>query len=151
MKNFQLLQALFTIHADNFRMLHWKACGENFDRAHAIAADYYEMLGNDIDDIVEVMMRVDIKPLTTPQCYEAKKDIELDMFEADPDEDYELEDVIKHTDSILENLLRGIGEVLMQKEYQEDGDMVGIRSYLEGLYDKYDKQANYLNKRRMKK
>lgn len=38
----------------------------------------------------------------------------------------------------------------MQKEYQEDGDMVGIRSFLEGLYDKYDKQANYLNKRRMK-
>lgn len=148
MKSFQLLQALFTIHSNNFRMLHWKSCGEGFDRAHKIAGDYYDMVGADIDDIAEVMMRVDITPLTCEQCYDAKTDIDMHILDVSNDDDYDKEDVIKKSDKMLHDLLKGIGETL--KDYQDD-DMVGIRSYLEGLYDKYDKEANYLNKRRMKR
>ena len=148
MKSIQFLQALFTIHSNNFRMLHWKACGENFDSAHSIAGDYYDMVGADIDDIAEVMLRDDINPLTLEECLDAKHDMNISILDVKGDADYTKSEIIRFSGRILSDILNGILETL--EEYQDDRH-VGIKSYLEGLYDKYDKEANYLNKRRMKR
>lgn len=146
MKSIQFLQALFTIYSNNFRMLHWKACGENFDSGHAIAEDYYNKLGDDIDDIAEVMMRENEIPLTLEECLDAKHDMNISLVDVRSDKNYTKTEIIHFTARMLNDVLNGIQETL--EDYQE-ASQVGIRSYFEGLYDKYDKEANYLNKRRM--
>lgn len=146
MKNIQFLQALFTIYSSNFRMLHWKACGENFDSGHAIAGDYYDKIGDDIDDIAEVMMRENIIPLTLEECIDAKHEMQMSLVDIRSDKNYSKTEIIHFAGRMLQDILKGIEETL--EDYQ-GSSQVGIRSYFEGLYDKYDKEANYLNKRRM--
>lgn len=145
MENIQQLQVVFTIEADNFRMLHWKSAGRGFDRAHKISGDYYDMIGADIDGIAEIMLRDGINPLTLAECVAAVDDV--DGVRVSPDTDYNVDAVINYADEILKVIVKSIGKIL--EDYQ-DTESIGIKSYFEGLYDKYDKEWRYLNARRMR-
>ena len=145
MENIQLLQAMLTVHADNFRMLHWKACGKNFDSAHKIAGDYYEMLSGDIDDVAEVMLRDDILPLNMLKCAQLVLNHGTNVQGITSSNDYDKEDIIEYSDKILGEIVNTIKITL--EDYQVEHS-VGCKAYLEGLYDKYDKEWRYLNKRR---
>lgn len=144
MSTIQLLQALLTVHADNFHMLHWKACGKNFDSTHKIAGDYYEMLTDDVDDVAEIMLRYDINPLNILQCVKVVAQHGSNVSVKSTD-DYDKSDIVECSDEILKEIIDTIKLTL--EDYQGTED-IGVKSYLEGLFDKYDKECRYLNKRR---
>ena len=146
MQSIQKLQAILTVHADNFRILHWKSCGENFECAHQISGNYYDMLSDDVDDIAEIMLRYDINPLNIFQCIKLSINSGTNVS-VSASEDYDIKAVTEKTSLIFTEILKIIREVL---EEAQDPSSIGVKAYLESLYDKYDKELRYLNKRRMK-
>lgn len=145
MKSLQKLQALLTTHADNFRILHWKACGHNFDSAHKIAENYYEMLSNDIDDVAEIMIRYDINPLNMISCVKLSLEYNTIKDTVKPSNNYDKYDIVEISDSILEELCSIIKDTI--QDFQDE-DSIGVKSYLESLFEKYDKEYRYINRRR---
>ena len=146
MENLLKLQAILTVHADNFRILHWKACGKNFDSAHKIAGDYYDMVSDDVDNIAEILLRYDVNPLNIFNCIKVAVKSGTNVS-IPPQNDYTKEEVIKYSGLILTEILNVIAEAL---EEAQNPVSVGVKAYLESLYDKYDKESRYLNKRRSK-
>lgn len=48
-----LYMAMLTIYENNFRVLHWKIAGQGFHYAHKRFGEYYETLGDYLDETAE--------------------------------------------------------------------------------------------------
>lgn len=142
------LLAVFMLHENNCRCLHWLSCGKAFDRAHQIAEDLRSLISDDIDTIAEMSLRIDDSGVANlPETIGILKESDENHIIVDSNKCYEKKDVEKLTGVILEDILNTI-EIVYKDSSMEDIRNVGIKSALESLYDKYDKEYRYLSKRR---
>lgn len=143
------LFVLLTIHQSNLRMLHWKACGKDFDTMHNVVTNqYYEKYTKIIDDVAEILMRQSINPMSILHCVVLTKELNIEVF--DHKKLYDRKDIIKCCDLILTETCDAIENVLASEEMKLPKN-VGIKSFYESLYDSFDKESRFLNKRRYEK
>lgn len=138
------------IHKSDFQMLHWKTIGDGFDRFHTnITSGYYEKLDKDIDDVAEVLLRQGVNP---PNYFEVVMVLNEDgekVKSISSKKDYRKTEIISYTDMILKKILNQIIKCLDSDEIKNVKENVGIKSYYEALYNDYDKEYRFLNKRRL--
>lgn len=147
--NMKELLAVLIIERSNFQILHWKVKGQGFDRVHArVTNDYYETISTDIDDIAELGMRLNINPVNYLDTYRVAKAACPDIEILDAEKFYSGDEVFSKIDTILSTILDCTKKVLQESEIQYIIENVGIKSFLEGFYDKYDKEYRFLNNRR---
>lgn len=145
---FKVLLSGMILYRHNFRVLHWNAKGEKFDRIHQLADEYSEMLHGDIDTVAEMLMRLSQDPPSYDEVVEIlRNDTDIDFKIIDGKAFYDYEEFSKLSNSMLNDILVSISNVLGTEEIAEFNN-VGIKAELEGLYNKYDLQYRYLNKRR---
>lgn len=140
--------AIFILHENNMRCLHWNCVGHNFMTAHGVAEEYTEHICSDIDKLAEFNDILGNSP-NQVNLIEAAKIIEESdkkLFLVDPSKYYSADDVYKCVTIILSDLKSVIEELLDEI----DGDNVaGIHSELETMHHYYHFQRDYLNKHRL--
>ncbi len=141
---------MLIVQRSNFQTLHWKIKGDDFDNMHAnVTNGYYETVSDDIDDVAEILLRRSENPVNViTACRmvidKAGKDV---LYSTE--NDYTRNEVIEYCAKSLSLILTEIEESLESDEIKSNIKNVGIKSYLEALYDKYDKELYFLNRRRM--
>ena len=140
--------AIFILHENNMRCLHWNCVGHDFMTAHGVAEEYTEHICSDIDKLAEFNDILGNSP-NQVNLIEAAKIIEESdkkLFLVDPSKYYSADDVYKCMTIILSDLKSVIEELLDEI----DGDNVaGIHSELETMHHYYHFQRDYLNKHRI--
>ena len=133
----------------NFQMLHWKSIGDEFDKFHTdVTASYYEKLDKDIDDVAEILMRQGVNPLNYFEvAVQLGKSGEKGKV-LDSSQNYTKEQIIHCTDVLLRDIMEQILICLDSDEIKNVRENVGIKSYYESLYNEYDKECRFLNRRR---
>lgn len=142
------LLAIFIIYGHNFKVLHWQANGQRFDRVHKLANEYYDYLADDADDIAEMAARVGQNSLGYIEAVETLKNLDGKFVVVESDKLYNFSQFVDITNAMLDGILKSIAAV-HDTEEMSDIKNIGIRSELEGIYNKYDLQMRYLNKRRL--
>lgn len=64
----ELYMALLTVYENNFRGLHWKLSGHNFNNNHTRFGDYYEQLGTYLDETAEQMIIQGKTPISSSRA-----------------------------------------------------------------------------------
>lgn len=141
----KVLLGVLAVYRSNFHVLHWLGKGEKFHTLHEKAAEYYEKLLNDMDDVAEIVIRLGGRPLNYVESYSIIKQYPNDFVLLDTDRDYSMSDFIEATDAMLSDILELIEKVLENQQVQST---IGVKSYFENLHNEYDKEFRYLNKRR---
>lgn len=140
--------AIFILHENNMRCLHWNCVGHNFMAAHGIAEEYTEHICSDIDKLAEFNDILGNSP-NQVNLIEAAKIIEESdkkLFLVDPSKYYSADDVYKCVTIILSDLKSVIEELL---DEIDGDDVAGIHSELETMHHYYHFQRDYLNKHRL--
>lgn len=140
--------AIFILHENNMRCLHWNCVGHNFMTAHGVAEEYTEHICSDIDKLAEFNDILGNSP-NQVNLIEAAKIIEESdkkLFLVDPSKYYSADDVYKCMTIILSDLKSVIEELL---DEIDGDDVAGIHSELETMHHYYHFQRDYLNKHRL--
>ena len=140
--------AIFILHENNMRCLHWNCVGHNFMTAHGIAEEYTDHICSDIDTLAEFNDILGNSP-NQVNLIEAAKIIEESdkkLFLVDPSKYYSADDVYKCMTIILSDLKSVIEELL---DEIDDDSVAGIHSELETMHHYYHFQRDYLNKHRL--
>ena len=140
--------AIFILHENNMRCLHWNCVGHNFMTAHGVAEEYTEHICSDIDKLAEFNDILGNSP-NQVNLIEAAKIIEESdkkLFLVDPSKYYSADDVYKCVTIILSDLKSVIEELL---DEIDGDDVAGIHSELETMHHYYHFQRDYLNKHRL--
>jgi len=80
--------ALLTLYENNLRGLHWKLQGAGFHTAHLRFGEYYEKLGEFMDEVAEIMITQGIAPIGMSNLMDILKQSEIDAFYIDMAGDY---------------------------------------------------------------
>lgn len=142
----KLLAILINYH-HNFRILHWKVTGCHFDEYHELCANYYETLQEHIDLIAEIGIIYNEQPLGLVEAFELLKKDSDNYKIIDPKDNYDEEDIIENIDIMFKDIMKAIESLLEESKIDKN---LGVRSKLEGMYEFYDTECNYKNKRRKK-
>ena len=140
--------AIFILHENNMRCLHWNCVGHDFMTAHGVAEEYTEHICSDIDKLAEFNDILGNSP-NQVNLIEAAKIIEESdkkLFLVDPSKYYSADDVYKCMTIILSDLKSVIEELL---DEIDGDDVAGIHSELETMHHYYHFQRDYLNKHRV--
>mgnify|MGYP000738673658 CR=1 FL=1 len=140
--------AIFILHENNMRCLHWNCVGHDFMTAHGVAEEYTEHICSDIDKLAEFNDILGNSP-NQVNLIEAAKIIEESdkkLFLVDPSKYYSADDVYKCMTIILSDLKSVIEELL---DEIDGDDVAGIHSELETMHHYYHFQRDYLNKHRL--
>ena len=140
--------AIFILHENNMRCLHWNCVGHDFMTAHGVAEEYTEHICSDIDKLAEFNDILGNSP-NQVNLIEAAKIIEESdkkLFLVDPSKYYSTDDVYKCVTIILSDLKLVIEELL---DEIDGDDVAGIHSELETMHHYYHFQRDYLNKHRL--
>lgn len=147
MNTFTGITALFTVYSNNFKAMHWFACGKSFDRIHKLTESYYDMTADDLDVLAEMAMRINQRPATISKAVSILESYEGRNFMIMSDGDVDYVSFHKMSDIMLKDICWAIEQLLADDILQVPSN-VGIKATLEGLHDKYDIQCRYLNARR---
>lgn len=142
----KLLAILINYH-HNFRILHWKVTGCHFDEYHELCANYYETLQEHVDLIAEIGIIYNEQPLGLVEAFELLKKDSDNYKIIDPKDNYDEEDIIENIDIMFKDIMKAIESLLEESKIDKNP---GARSKLEGMYEFYDTECNYKNKRRKK-
>lgn len=142
----KLLAILINYH-HNFRILHWKVVGYHFEEYHEICATYYDIMQQHIDLIAEIGLSYDEQPLGLVEAFEILKKDSENYKIIDPQDDYNESDIIDNVDIMFKDIMKALDELLKVPRINKNP---GVRSKLEGMYEFYDTECNYKNKRRKK-
>lgn len=147
-----LLAALLMVYNNNFKVLHWSARGEKFDRMHNIAANYDYETNQDLDKVAEMILRIEPNPgnkfptaLTAIEMLKNYQTMSFLVYEGVETHDWTT--FCKETEQMLTDICRVIEGVLQNDEIK-DIHSAGIKSDLESMHSKWDLQARYLHARR---
>ena len=149
--DFRIFLSVLLVYQHNFRILHWKASGHNFNMIHEWADNYSNNLSVCIDKIAEIAMRLGQQPVNykeAAELLESYDDHDFTMLEAE--DDYCIDCFIRHSDTMFADILKCIEELLQNSEL-ENIKNVGIKSDLESIYSEIDLQYRYINARRKNK
>lgn len=142
MEMIKKIEAVLDVYIKNFKILHWLACGVDFDKQHNMAAEYYDKLTDDLDAIAEIGLRVDVKPVSYNEAYEILNKDHNSFLVLSTEENISFKDFLKYTDIMFKDLTTLIEDVL-----KSEGPNIGMKSYFENLYNEYDHIRSYLIKR----
>lgn len=145
--NLKELCAVLTVYSHNFHVLHWGATGHRFDDIHRLADQYYKMITDDIDVVAEQGLRLGQNPGGYSENLAILEHCKSSFLCLDY-EDVNYEEFCRYTAAMLEHILMCIANVLKSDIIADEIANVGIKSTLEAMYEKYDLQMRYLNKRR---
>lgn len=145
--NLRVFLAALIVYQQNFKLLHWCAKGNNFDTIHEQAKKYYEKMDKDIDDVAEICLICNLRPLNIKEAYNLLEESDNEYLQLDSSEDYDMEDFTKYTDIILKSII-SIIEELLDSDGIDDDSLIGAKSYLENLHYEYLKEYKYINTRR---
>ena len=140
--------AIFILHENNMRCLHWNCVGHDFMTAHGVAEEYTEHICSDIDKLAEFNDILGNSP-NQVNLIEAAKIIEESdkkLFLVDPSKYYSADDVYKCMTIILSDLKSLIEELL---DEIDGDDVAGIHSELQTMHHYHHFQRDYLNKHRI--
>lgn len=84
-----LYMALLTLHENNFRGLHWKLTGPGFETNHVRFGEYYDKLGELMDQTAELMITQGINPVGFATLMEIIQSDEVDTSYVDMSKDYD--------------------------------------------------------------
>lgn len=142
----KLLAILINYH-HNFRILHWKVTGCHFEEYHELCANYYDTIQEHVDLIAEIGLSYDEQPLGLVEAFELLKKDSDNYKIIDPEDDYDEEDIIENIDIMFKDIMKAISSLLEVSKIDKNP---GARSKLESMYEFYDTECNYKNKRRKK-
>lgn len=145
--NLKELLAVFVVYSHNFKVLHWQAIGNKFDRIHKIAEEYYGMTSSDTDKIAEMGARLGFDSVGFSEAIEILDSLEGDYLVLKADKKYEYPEFVIVADAMLKQLLSCLENVHESEELQDIHNM-GIKSDIEAMHSTYDLQYRYLNARR---
>jgi len=74
------LFAALVVYHHNFKMLHWKCVGKDFDMTHRMCDEYASKLATFIDEVAEIMIMYSAKPLCLQCCLELIRDDESHQY-----------------------------------------------------------------------
>lgn len=137
------LLSVLMVYYSNFKVLHWMAEGEAFFTLHEKADEYADMLLADMDNVGEICLRANegvVNYIEALRMIEEDENYEFLLINSG--ETYDVEKFKNNAIKMFNDILTCIKEAL-----NEGIENIGIKSTLEGMYDKYDLQANYLLKR----
>lgn len=86
-----LYLALLTLHENNFRGLHWKLKGVSFPVDHPRFGEYYDKLGDLMDETAEQMISMGINPIGVTSLVEYLSSDEINASYIAMDMDYSIE------------------------------------------------------------
>lgn len=84
----ELYMALLTIYENNFRGLHWKLSGHNFNNNHTRFSDYYEQLGTFLDETAEQMIIQGMTPVSSSRALDILNQTDVNAILVDMSLDY---------------------------------------------------------------
>lgn len=149
--NLRQLLALMELHQHNFHVMHWNAYGDKFDRIHSLCKDYYEDVFEDVDSVGEMAMRLNYQCVGYAEALKILQDFEGRDFKVlNGTDTYDYEKFCADTKLFLDDICFALTSVMKEDEIANNMENVGIKSALEGMYDKYDLQRRYLHTRRIK-
>lgn len=119
LKGLTKLQAMLIIHQYNFRILHWKVTGVDFDPVHALMGEYYEKLGEFIDSIVEISILNGIDVISVLEAASSKVVPALDSKKT-----YTSKEVFEYTKNIFEDLVECMDEAIEECKHEDVRDEI---------------------------
>lgn len=85
----KLYLALLTVYENNFRVLHWKASGKHFLSEHNKYSDYYEKLGEYMDETAEQLLSMGEDPINAYNAINyLREDDSVHATLVNPDDDF---------------------------------------------------------------
>lgn len=143
MMKLRTLLSVFMVYYSNFKVLHWMAEGKAFFMIHEKADEYADMILSDMDNIGEMCLRANEGVVNYIEALKMiEEDENYEFLLINSGDSYDVEKFKENATKMFNDILSCIKEVL------DSGiENIGIKSTLEGMYDKYDLQANYLLKR----
>lgn len=145
--NLRVFLAALIVYQQNFKLLHWCAKGHNFNMIHEQAKNYYEKMDKDIDDVAEICLICNLRPLNIKEAYSILEESDGEYLQLDSSQDYDIDAFIQYTDVMLKSILSMIEELTDSDEIDDDS-LMGVESYLENLHYEYLKEYKYINARR---
>lgn len=145
--DFTTLGALLRTYEHNMKIIHWGACGPKFDRVHKLCDEFAAMIHEDVDWAGETGLRLDQNPPSFDQIISILQNADEKYIVCQ----YKLIDykeAVQTIERMFCDIMNALTEIHESDEMSKPCNM-GIKSTIESIYDKYDFQARYLNKRRM--
>lgn len=145
--NLKTFLSVLLVYRSNFQVLHWMASGKNFFKLHTKADEYTGMISGDIDIVAEMVLRRENSIVNYKEALDIIEEDENNKFLLlGSDTNYETKEFVHYSRKMFKDILKCI-ESLLSSEYIQEPKNVGIKASLEGMYDKYDLQCNYLLKK----
>lgn len=139
--------SVLLVYKSNFQVLHWMASGKNFFLLHEKASQYHDKLSEDVDKVAEMILRYNDSIVNYEEALEIIKEYEdHEFFLAPSNEKYDAEKFKTVSEKMFNDILKCIEE-LLDCDHAKEPKNIGIKSTLEGMYDKYDLEVHYLLKR----
>ena len=145
---FRLFLAQLMHYNMNIKNLHWLVHGDEFDSIHnGITNDYSDKLCEDIDYIAEVLLRNSEQPLNLIEAAQLITSANRKFVTVNTDHLYSKSEVYGILQKMLQDIQLSIEYLI--RSLEGEVKQVGIKSTLESMYEWYDLQTRFLNKRRI--
>lgn len=103
---FELLIAVTTVYQHNFKILHWRCTGPEFDMVHELMHSYYIQLGTFLDDLTEILlMNDDGTPISLPRALNILENGERPYIVLDGSEEYPIDKCFKVARTLFQHIL----------------------------------------------
>ena len=145
--DFTTLNAICRTYEHNAKVLHWGACGHKFDRVHNLCDDFEKMFHDDVDFAGETGLRLGQNPPSFDKIVSILENSDHNYLICQfKNVDYD--ETIKSFQKMFADVMQALLELHESELMQKPANM-GIKSEIESVYNKYDFQLRYLNKRRL--
>lgn len=142
MDNFKKLLSLLVCYQYNFRILHWKVSGLNFDGKHNLFGDYYAKFDEFIDTVAELALEEGTQPVSFSDVFGLLQELEEDVIICRGSIEYNPKDALIITGRMLDHLILVIDSCQEGKPSDVQSSLDDIKGYLR-------LEGRYKNKRRL--
>ena len=105
MHPFRNLLAALILFQHNVKILHWNLVGVDFDPVHQLLGDYYDQLGEFIDDIAETSIQLEIPPVGLTEAFDILNGLNDDFVALEGKEIFTSEESFNSLGIMFEKLL----------------------------------------------
>lgn len=138
MEGLEKLLVALVLYAHNFRMLHWRVGGSDFDCAHGVMGEYYDKLSDYIDDVAELCIEKELNVFSLNEILEKLEAEDEDFLEVSSGENYTSTECFEMTSTMFNSLI----DIFSNLEPE-------TVTRLQGIIDWLNKECSYKNKRRL--
>lgn len=142
---FKKLLSLCICFEYNFRILHWKVTGINFDSYHSLMASFYEKFSEFVDILSETSISIGEQPISMIEAYRTLETYEEEYLILDAGQSFSESETIDFSNEMLETILREIIELRSKDVIKSN---YAINAKLDSICEWIDLELNYKNKMR---